>query len=183
MRGEIARQRAYVTNEHATGNVLVQRHQATHLQRLRRTPEGVFHVVQDPREAPHAVLVLPRVPAPGAQWTIESELRLVESRTFAAEDRLLGRRLPLILTARIEAMDARVRTPAGEFTDCVHVTYKGTRKVPADRGTLLVDVTVRHAAWYAPGIGLVRMERHETTDSTFLRDGHYTQALLAYGIP
>lgn len=183
VRGEVAHERAYVANERVDDGVLRQLHQVRHAQRLRDTDAGVVHLVDDPREAPHAVLIVPRDPKPGFEWQIDSELRLIESRTFAAEDRLLGRRLPLELTARVAGIDDTVKTPAGEFTHCLHLRFTGTRNVRADRGSLLVEVLLTHEAWYAPGIGLVKATRDETSTSTFLRNGHYAQALRAYGHP
>lgn len=179
--GEIRHERGYVTNLRVNGDTLIQRHHPSHLQQVRRGAAGISHLVEDRRQALHEALQVPAAPVPGTRWTIESELRLIESRTFAAEDRILGRRLPLELTGTVVATDATVDVPAGTFRDCLHVRYTGSRNHAVDRGTLLVDIAVTHELWYAPGVGLVRATRRETSDSTFLRNGSYTQVLVASG--
>jgi len=182
-RSELVRGRAYVTNEHLRGDLVHQSLQAGRVRHLRATPRGVVHVIADPREAPREALVVPGAPKVGFEWTVDGDLRLIESRTFSAEDRLQGRRLPFVFQARVAALDATVLTPAGEFRNCLHVGFTGTRNVTVDRGTLLVEVSVRHEAWYAAGVGLVKATREETAGSSFLRNGHYTQTLLAFGRP
>lgn len=179
--GEVRHERRFVTNLRVTGDTLIQHHPPSHRQPVRRGEDGIAHVIQDRRQAPRTALQVPAAPVPGARWNIESELRLIESRTFAAEDRILGRRLPLELTGTVVATDVTVEVPAGTFRDCLHVRYTGTRKHAVDRGTLLVDIAVTHDTWYAPGVGLVRATRSETSDSTFLRNGSYVQALIAGG--
>jgi hypothetical protein len=181
VRGELAHERVYVTNERRVAGILHQRQQADHVQRIRDTAAGVVQLRDDPRAAPREALAIPRTPQPGFAWQIDSELRLIESRTFAAEDRLLGRRLPLKLTARVVAINAVVSVPAGRYNACLHVRFSGTRRVRADRGSLFVEVTVTHEVWYAPGIGLVKATREERSNSSFLRNGHYSQVLLATG--
>jgi hypothetical protein len=179
--GELRHERLYVTNLRVNGDTLLQRHHPSHLQQVRRSAAGFAHVVADRRQAPREALQVPATPVAGAHWTIESELRLIESRTFAAADRILGRRLPLELVATVVTNEATVQVPAGTFERCLHVRYTGTRNLAVDRGTLLVAVQVTHDAWYAPGVGLVRATRQETADSSFLRSGSYTQALITGG--
>ena len=53
--------------------------------------------------------------------------------------------------------------------------------VRTDRGNASAMVTVRTREWYARGIGLVRLEREERADSTFLRNGRQIWVLVAHG--
>jgi len=120
------------------------------------------------------------LPAPlrsGRHWSLESRLRLVESRTFAREDRLAPRLLPVTLVYTVEALDDTVQVPAGRFTACVRIRATGRTHVPVDRGNARAAVAVEHVDWYAPGIGRVKSQREETSDSPFLHDGRFVLEL------
>ena len=71
--------------------------------------------------------------------------------------------------------------PAGRFDDCIRVEATGVTLVPADRGSLEVEVKVTQTEWYAPGVGLVKSTRLEAAESPFLRNGEYLQELLEAG--
>ncbi len=179
--GETHAERLFVANETASDQGLFQRLQARHFRELRETNEGIAQVVATRDSAPHLMTLLPKKRDREFRWQSPSLLRLIESRTFAPEDRLRGRRLPFELTGQVIATDATVIVPAGKFTDCLHLAFHGTRNVRTDRGTHLVEVRVTHQEWYAPGIGLVKVERAERSESSFLQDGKFVQELAAYG--
>ena len=187
VRDEPRQQRLFVANVAFDGRTLLQRRQGAwdhlyaidddavaHQAYLNRHSDG-----REAREAPAVLLPVP--PTPGAAWQFTSRLRLIESRTFSAEDRLSGRLLPVDLNASITADDDVVQVPAGRFDDCVRVEATGVALVPADRGNIEVEVRVTQTEWYAPGVGLVKSTRVETTDSPFLRNGAYLQELLEVG--
>jgi hypothetical protein len=184
---EQRRQRMFVANVGFDGRTLLQRRQGgwDHLYAIEE--DGVSHQAyvnrraggRDAREAFATLLPLP--PVVGASWQYRSRLRLIEARTFAADDRLGNRHLPVDLSASVAATDATVEVPAGRFHDCVQVEATGLTLVPADRGNLEVEVRVTQTEWYAPGVGLVKTMRAETADSPFLRSGEYVQELLETG--
>jgi hypothetical protein len=184
---EERRQRLFVANVAFDGRTLLQRRQGgwDHLYAI--GDDGIAHRSYlnrrgGGREAREAnALLLPQPASEGANWQYRSRLRLIESRTFAAEDRLGGRYLPVELDARVAATDVTVEVPAGRFRGCVRVEASGRALVPADRGNLEVEVAVSQTEWYAPGVGLVKSVRAETADSPFLRSGEYRQELLEMG--
>ena len=51
----------------------------------------------------------------------------------------------------------------------------------SDRGNASASVAVTTREWYAAGVGLVRLEREETSTSPFLKNGRQTWTLLDYG--
>lgn len=186
VKDEPRNQRMFVANVAWDGHTLLQRRQGNwdHLYTVGK--EAVAHQAylnrQATRQAREAgAVLLPLPPAPGASWQFKTRLRLIESRTFAAEDRLSNRYLPVDMTASITADDEAVQVPAGRYDDCVRVEAVGRTLVPADRGTLEIEVTVTQTEWYAPGVGLVKRERIEQADSPFLRNGQYVQELLEAG--
>jgi len=187
IRDEPRRQRLFIANVAFDGRTLLQRRQGAwdHLYAVGDTAvehRAYLYRRGSGREARDAeAVLLPMPPAPGASWQFKSRLRLIESRTFAAEDRLANRYLPVDMTARIATDDDAVSVAAGRYHDCVRVEAIGKTVVPADRGNLEVEVTVTQTEWYAPGIGLVKSQRVEHADSPFLKNGEYTQELLEAG--
>jgi len=187
IRDEPRRQRLFIANVAYDGRTLLQRRQGAwdHLYAVGN--DAVEHQAylyrmgsgKQAREAPAVLLPVP--PKPGASWQFKSRLRLIESRTFATEDRLGNRYLPVDMTASIAADDEAVSVPAGRYDDCVRVQAVGRTLVPADRGSLEVEVTVTQTEWYAPGVGLVKTLRVEQADSPFLKNGEYVQELLEAG--
>lgn len=154
---------------------------------LRRQDGGVARIaslrpgMRGPRSDSPPRVVLPALLKPGSAWQTHSTLALVESRTFEPRDRLIPRRLPVTLEMRVVGMDATVEVAAGRFADCLEVEGQGVAEVPTDRGNGTASVAVEVREWFAPGIGLVKLERRETSTSTFLKDGQQHWELLAYG--
>ena len=85
--------------------------------------------------------------------------------------------MPVMLTYRISSQNESVTVPAGRFEHCIKVTGAGSTTVPVDRATAKAPVTVEHADWYAPGVGLVKSVRREHSESVFLQDGEFTLEL------
>lgn len=165
--------------------VRVQRLQRSAADYLARGAGGVVRVAsrRDGRVRldPPGQLVVPAAGDHDAHWAWASYLALVESRTFAAEDRLRPRRIRLTMHYRVTATGRSVRTPAGTFKQCVELTGNGRTTVPVDRHNARAEVLVEERQWYAPGIGLVRRERAERSDSVFLDDGTLVLELIAWG--
>jgi len=115
-----------------------------------------------------------------SSWTTTSRLALVESRTFARQDKLRNVNLPVDLTMTVASIDETTSVPAGTFKSCIRLDGKGGRTVRIDRGNASATVTVILQEWYAPGIGLIKMTRSENSESPFLKTGYFTQELLQF---
>ena len=158
---------------------LRQSHQAYRTTALDVTGGAVVRASSVPGAPLHTVL--PATPAPGQRWHVLSSLRVIESRTFARQDRIVRRHYPVDIEKSIAAIDATVTTAAGRFDGCLLVVGHGVAWVRTDRGNSSAEVRVETREWYAPGLGPVRVERSETSHSTFLIDGRETWDLLDYG--
>ncbi|MSR13371.1 MAG: hypothetical protein EXR86_02185 [Gammaproteobacteria bacterium] len=174
----MANHRIVVENLRRDGAKILQRRQADLRYNLRLTSKGVVHA--DTEGSPPS-LIVPNAPFIGQRWEVNSELALVESRTFAAQDRLRGRHLWLPLTARVDGFNETISIPAGSFAGCLRLTLTGQRTVRIDRGNAYAEVVVTQKEWYAPAVGLVKLVRTERSTSRFLRDGLYRQQLLEFG--
>ena len=189
---ETARQKFVVSNlgEATVGgrDIAAQRVQAKHLRYYERRPDGIFRVGKRSPSSPKLtpddppLMVVPAASTgPDTEpFPIPSGLRLIESKTFARTDQLRPRRLPVALTGRVVERDAVVTVPAGRFVGCLVIEATGERFVPADRGNTTARVEVRQRDWFAPGVGLVRVERTERSDSPFLKAGRYLRELERY---
>ena len=171
LRGEAVVARA--SQQGATGYL---RREGALIERVARSGADGTLRSDDP---PH--VVLPRDRAVGATWRVESSLGLIESRTFASQDRVIVRRKSVTLQKTVGAVDDTVVGPRGTFAHCLRIDGKGVTSIVTDRGNTQAVVTVSMREWFAPGIGLVKIERAERSDSPFLKDGEQSYELLAFG--
>ena len=84
------------------------------------------------------------------------------------------------VTARIESLTDTVTVPAGTFADCLRITLKGDAYTNAGNYVGLTIVTITETDWYAPGVGLVKSVRKETTTSKALDRGEIILELESY---
>lgn len=80
----------------------------------------------------------------------------------------------------IEALDDRVEVPAGRFEQCVRVKGLALLRLFADPVNGFKDMPLTTLEWYCPGVGLVKVERREPANSTFLTGGTMTMELMEW---
>lgn len=137
--------------------------------------EGIFR--EDP-EGNKFELILPLSSDKDESWSLASRLGVIESRTFARRDRILTKAIPITLTYSVISIDEEVVVPAGRFKNCLKVKGTGFTTVRVDRGNGTAEVKIESFDWYASGIGLIKTERTEQSNSSFLKTGFYTLELL-----
>ena len=84
------------------------------------------------------------------------------------------------VTARIESMTDAVSVPAGTFVECMRILLKGNEFTNAGNYVGLTIVNIEETDWYAPGVGLVKSIRKESTPSKALDRGEITLELESY---
>ena len=83
---------------------------------------------------------------------------------------------PLTMLYQIVATDEDLRVTAGKFSHCVRITGKGeTTASGPEIGT--VKIKVVQTDWYAPGTGLIKSERRETTNLDWAKSSVYSMEL------
>lgn len=127
-------------------------------------------------DARHFILRAPL--QPGTSWTLTSRLTLIESIFYQAGERIRDREVPVTLTYTIDSLEEQVTVPAGTFSHCVKVSAAGSAVTRVNQGANFGHIDVYHTDWYAPGVGLVKSERKEVSDSPYLKPGEYRQELL-----
>lgn len=84
------------------------------------------------------------------------------------------------VTARIESMTDEISVPAGTFAGCMRIALKGNAFINAGNYVGLTIVNIEQTDWYAPGVGLVKSVRKESTASKALDRGEITLELESY---
>lgn len=92
-------------------------------------------------------------------------------------------RTPVQMTYTVDNVDSKVQVEAGYFEQCVEVTGLGKTRVDADKAIGTINITVASTDWYCPGVGLVKSERVESTDSRILYRGDFEMELISYQMP
>ena len=75
------------------------------------------------------------------------------------------------VTAKIESMTDVVKVPAGTFENCMRVELSGNAFINAGNYVGMTIVHVNETNWYAPGVGLVKSVRKESTKHRTLDKG------------
>ena len=84
------------------------------------------------------------------------------------------------LEIEIESLSETVTVPAGRFENCLKVSMEGFVFKNAGNYIGLTMVSVEQTNWYAPGVGLVKMERLETTQRKALDKGTLSVELAKF---
>jgi hypothetical protein len=86
----------------------------------------------------------------------------------------------VVMTYAIEALDDKVSVRAGSFERCVRVRGQAVLKLFADPVVGWRELPLTTTEWYCHGPGLVKVERKEPANSTFLVGGTQTLELIEW---
>jgi hypothetical protein len=152
---------------------------------LRADATGIYRVAtkMDVEEAPNLDpkprYVLKAPIAVGTSWPASTTTYLLRRRAdFPPEIRHSHPSVPMVYT--VEALDQPVETPAGAFAHCVKVRGDAKLKLFSDPVKGWQDMPLTTLEWYCPGVGLVRVERSEPANSTFLVGGTMKMELMSW---
>ena len=154
---------------------------------LTQQTDGVYRVAkrtlvesQPQRDAiPRMVLPLPISQAKGKTWSTISQPYLIE-RVFEGLDVMTADSLQFPMAYTVLSLDETVELPAGQFSHCVLVEGQTDLSLYADarKGNSIVPITTRE--WYAPGVGLVKLEREEPLDTEVYKGGKIVMELVRF---
>ena len=152
---------------------------------LRSDASGIYRVAsksdveRDPHldGAPRYVLQKPYVV--GTQWAATTTAYVLERRNEFLKELRHGTK-PVAMNYRIDAVDQRVQTPAGNFDGCLRVSGRAEIKLYVDVVGRWDAVPLTTLEWYCPNVGLVRLERNEPSPSKLMRGGTLTMELTAW---
>lgn len=124
--------------------------------------------------------VLPVAPKAGDSWSFGTQPYILE-RALPFRERFAhdeSKRFELHM--KVESVDETVTVPAGSFEHCIKVEGEGRFFVLADARIGASEVPVTQTEWYAPDVGLVKLVRSETLDTTNIVGGTVTMELSAH---
>lgn len=152
---------------------------------LRADDTGVYRVAtksdleEAPKPDPQPRYVLKAPIAVGTNWPASTTTYLLRRRNdFPPEIRHSHPSVPMVYT--IAALNQKVETPAGVFDGCVKVQGEAKLKLFSDPVQGWRDMPLTTLEWYCPGVGLVRVERSEPANSTFLLGGVMKMELMSW---
>ena len=152
---------------------------------LRADATGIYRVAAksdvdaEPKPDPAPRFVLKAPIAVGTSWQTTTTTYLMRRNSeFPPEIRHAHPSVPVVWT--IEALDDRVEVPAGRFEQCVRVKGLALLRLFADPVNGFKDMPLTKREWYCPGVGLVKVERREPANSTFLTGGTMTMELMEW---
>lgn len=155
------------------GSVYYYREDAAGIARIARALDG-----EETRllSAPETVLRYPA--AANTAWSGKTRTVVLEKIT-PPEGSLTRIEEDLEMRYVIEDTEDTVSVPAGRFEGCLRV--KGTAAVGRNIGLYIgsTDLRIESTEWYAPGVGLVKAVRRETTSDPTFPQGEYTLQLTA----
>jgi len=153
---------------------------------LRADDSGVYRVasktdvVAEPQPDQPVRYVLKAPLAVGTSWQAATNAYLLR-RNAEFPPEIRHTHAPVPMTYRIEALGEAVRTPAGDFEDCLRVRGSAVMRLFADPVAGFRDLPLSTTEWYCKGVGLVKLERSEpASHSTFLNGGTLVMELTAW---
>ena len=135
---------------------------------IREEARGIFRigkrtiVQRRPRldSEPRYVLKYPL--EPGTEWRVATHPYVIR-RVHPYED--YHRSIEFPMNYRIESLTATVSVPAGVFDNCIEVVGEADLTMYVDPRIGWGELPVITHEWYAPGVGLVKLERTEKLDT------------------
>lgn len=152
---------------------------------LRSDEQGIYRVGsrntldENPKSDNPPRFVLKKPFVIGTQWQATTVPYLLQRRNEVPKEVRYTSK-PIMMVYAIVALDQRVETPAGQFEGCIKVIGEAKIKLYVDAQFSWRDIPLFTSEWYCPGVGLVRVERIETSPSKFMRGGSQTLDLVAY---
>ncbi|GJM05869.1 MAG: hypothetical protein DHS20C09_18650 [marine bacterium B5-7] len=138
--------------------------------------EGIYYLgsINDKQIKPEfhkdKQLVVPKPSEKSTKWEQSTTTKLLK-KTGPPQKTVFEIFANVDLEARIESLDEEVVVPAGRFKNCMKITMSGSSFKDAGNYIGLTLVNVEQISWYAKGVGLIKMERIETTKSDALDKG------------
>lgn len=154
---------------------------------LSQKPDGIYryasrtlfetHPVVD--EPPRLVLPLPYASDTDRLWSASTTsyvIHMTGPSTIISSNPTKD----FAMSYRVASRNETVIVPAGKFEDCLLVEGNSTLTMFADPMTGFTDIPVKTREWYAPGVGLVKLERTEPLDSSVFKGGRYVFELVGF---
>lgn len=154
---------------------------------LAQRADGIYRLAKrslvenEPRldASPRMVLPLPIAQAKGKTWSTISQPYLIE-RVYEGMDVMTADMLQFPMTYSVLSLNETVEVSAGSFSDCILVEGQTDLSLYADARTGNTTIPITTREWYAPGVGLVKLEREEPLNTDVYKGGKITMELVRF---
>lgn len=151
---------------------------------LKENATGIFRVGKRtiahryPRLDPEARYVLKYPLEPGTEWRVNTHPYVIKRIHPNVED--FRRSISFPMGYHIESINATVAVPAGVFKNCIEVIGEADLTLYVDPRIGWGDLPIITHEWYAPGVGLVKLERAEHLDTGVFVGGTLAMELTRF---
>ena len=83
----------------------------------------------------------------------------------------------------VESVDDEVEVPAGRFAHCLRIRGEGETQADIVKPVGRITIHATSTKWFAPGVGLVKAVREETTSSSTIPAGEWRMELVEFRRP
>jgi hypothetical protein len=152
---------------------------------LRSDDGGIYRVAsrnpleEHPKADNPPRFVLKKPFALGTQWQADTVAYILQRKNEVPKE-IRYTHKPVMMVYKIDALDQKVQTPAGNFEGCIRVLGEAKIKLYVDALFAWRDIPLYSTESYCPGVGLVRVERVETSPSKFMLGGSVTLELTSW---
>lgn len=137
-------------------------------------------VEEVPTDDAAAMKVMPLKPALDDRWTILSQPYILERAEPFRERFVHDESKRFELHQRVVSLTEEVTVPAGTFKDCLKIEGEALIHVLADPRLGGSPVPIRQTEWYAPGVGLIKLQRVEELGTAQIVGGEVLMELEAF---
>ena len=152
---------------------------------LRSDDTGIYRIAtrnpldREPQVDAQRRYVLRKPYAVGTEWEASTiAYVLARKNEVPREVRYTHKSFPM--NYRIEALDQKVQTPAGDFEGCLRVAGRSEIRLYVDAMFQWRNIPLTTLEWYCPKVGLVKLERKEPSPSRFMVGGTVTMELTSW---
>ena len=114
-----------------------------------------------------------------SSWTNDTKAYLIYTIPAHIMRKDIGNNLSMLF--QIMAKDETVTVPAGTFKHCIKIVGTAEFSFVADAAQGYKTVLVTQTEWYAPSIGLVKLERDEDLNQAIFKGGKQKYELVTFG--
>jgi len=107
----------------------------------------------------------------GTSWEETTTTKLLTRARAMPQQRAFNVIAEVPVEGKIVSLNEVVRVPAGTFHSCIKVELRGSTFKNAGNNLGLTLINVMETRWYAPDVGLVKLERVEKTQNAALERG------------
>lgn len=124
--------------------------------------------------APRIVMKLPLTV--GASWMTPTVPYTIYRMNDYPREMKYSRQLPMTYT--VEALEEKLKTPAGDFDHCARIVGRGELTLFTDPVSGFNKIPITTTEWYCAGVGLARLERSESVNTRFYTGGKVVMELV-----